>query len=340
MKEEFNVKDTKIAQREASLRKTHRLREPSVRRVYAAFFAVNLLLFLSCVTTPKAADPLAGGTEYLLLNGGALAYMVIDVKEARPILDGLSARFPLSAANSGQTKRLLDRTGSAALAVFGADRGGYVQAAAWGRYPAKKAGISFAFDRNWKKRKSGAGYSYWYSERNRVSVALSDSQAFVSMKTAGPDGPPEPAGLSPGIPVPGDFAAFRQGAALAFWLPEPRVPVERLTQSIELPLRIPAEEIFAALRREGGGDEKRYGALLRIRTPSASQARALASLFTMARNLIAGMTDDEGPAVPAAILFANPPVQDGRYVTVRTAVMDVETITLFFELFTTQRERF
>jgi hypothetical protein len=157
------------------------------------------------------------------------------------------------------------------------------------------------------------------------------------MKTAGPEGPPEPAGLSPGVPVPGDFAAFRQGAALALWLPEPQVPVNRLMQSMELPLQIPAEEIFAALRPGGEGDGGRYEALLRIRTPSSSQARALASLFTMARNLIAGT--DEGPAALAAILFANPPAQDDRYITVRTAVMNVETVVFFFELFTTQQER-
>ncbi|MDR1618202.1 MAG: hypothetical protein LBS06_04040, partial [Treponema sp.] len=179
--------------------------------------------------------------------------------------------------------------------------------------------------------------AYWHSERNRMSVALSASQAFVSMKTAGPEGPPEPAGLSPGIPMPGDFAAFGRGAALALWLPEPQASLDRLIQAMELPLRIPAEEVFAALRPDGEGGGRRYEVLLRMRTSSPSQARALASLFSMARNLIAGT--DEGPAALAAILFANPPVQDDRYITLRTAAMNVETVVLFFELFTTQQER-
>jgi hypothetical protein len=315
------------------------------------FFAVNLFLFFSCASAPKAADPLAGGAAYLPLNEGALAYMVIDVKEARPLLDGLSARLPAvfpAAAGGKQSKALLDRTGSAALAVFGADNGGYVQAAAWGRYPAGRAGIAFAFDRNWKKRKSAAGYSYWYSERSRVSAALSASQAFVSMKTAGPEEPPEPAGRSPGTLIPGDFSAFGRGTALAFWLPEPRSFLDRLTGTLELPLQIPAEEIFAALRPGGGtggeGDTgKRYEALLRMRTPSPSQARALASLFSLARSFTAGApagpAEDGGPAALAAILFANPPVQDDRYITLTTAAMDVETVILFFQLFTTQQER-
>jgi hypothetical protein len=303
-------------------------------------FTAGLLLF-SCASAPKAADPLSGGAEYLPLNRGALAYMVIDTKEARPILDGLSGRLPVTAAGEKQTKQLLDRTESAALAVFDAGGGGYVQAAAWGGYPVRRAGVSFAFDRNWKRRKSGAGYSYWYSERNRAAVALSASQAFMSMKTSGPGGPPEPAGPAPGVLIPEDFAAFRQGAALALWLPEPQSSIGRLMQAMELPLQIPAEEAFAALHPGGeGGSGKRYEALLRIRTPAASQARALTSLFSMAVYLTAGTEEREGPAALAAILFANFPVQDGRYVTLRTAAMDVETIAFFFEIFTTQQERF
>jgi hypothetical protein len=263
--------------------------------------------------------------------------MVIDVKEARPVLDELSGRFPALAAGGKQSKEMLDRTDSAVLAVFGADRGGYVQAAAWGRYPAKRAGIFFAFDRNWKKRKSGAGYSYWYSERNRMSVALSASQAFVSLKTAGREGPPEPAGPSRGVLMPGDFAAFREGASLALWIPEPQSSISRLMEAVEIPLQIPAEEVFAALHP--GGEGGRYEALLRIRTPSASQARALATLFTMAVYAIAGTAEYGGPAALAAILFANFPVQDDRYVTVRTAAMDAGDIALFFELFTAQQGR-
>ncbi|MDR2158492.1 MAG: hypothetical protein LBP23_00320 [Treponema sp.] len=279
------------------------------------------------------ADPLAGGAEYLPLHEGALAYMVIDVKDARPVLESLSGRFPL-AAGEKQTKEMLDRTGSAALAVFGADGGGHMQAAAWGRYPAKRAGISFALDRNWKKRKSAAGYSYWYSERNRMSVALSASQAFVSVKTAGPEEPPEPAGPPPGVLMPGDFAAFRQGASLALWIPEPRSSIDRLMRAMEIPLQIPAEEVFAALHPgEGTGGGQRYEALLRLRTPSPSQAKALVSLFSMARYLIAGTTEDQGSAALGAILFANPPAQDDRYITLKTAAMKVEDVVLFFELF-------
>ena len=43
----------------------------------------------------------------------------------------------------------------------------------------------------------------------------------------------------------------------------------------------------------------------------------------------------EAGAVPAlaALLFANPPVQDGRNLNLRTAVMGAEEIALLFNLF-------
>jgi hypothetical protein len=311
------------------------LKKHSVRIFTAAVF---LLLYASCASAPRAADPLIGGAEYLPLNEGALAYMVIDAKAARPIIEGLStqlsARFPVMAANEKQSKQILDRTGSVAAAVYDTEKGGHLQAAAWGRYPAGRAGISFAFSRNWKKKKSGAGYSYWYSERSRMSLALSASQVCVSMGMAGAE-PPEPAGAPPGTRMPADFAGFRQGSALALWLPEPQRFLDRFLQALALPLQIPAAEVFAALR-SGAEDKTRYEALVRIRTPSPSQARALVSLFTMARIYIAaGETD--APYL-AAVFFGNPPVQDGQYITIQTAEMDVESIALLFELFT-QQER-
>ncbi|MDR1106975.1 MAG: hypothetical protein LBL44_11515 [Treponema sp.] len=314
----------------------------AVFRLLPAVF-VFCSLFLSCVTAPKSPDPLVRETEYLPLEPGAAAYIIVDVERARPLLDGLHFRE----INRDQSKRVLDMTGTAVAAVYeeGPRR---FQAAAWGKYPAFRAGLSFMFSGEWKKTKSPGGSSYWRSERAGLSLALNPSQAYVS------DG--DPFAAPPGTALPAAFAGYRRGAVLACWLPSPAVPLDRFLAATGLPLKIPAEEmflgIFPASAAAPVGGEGGYEILIRIETPSASQARAIAVLIGMARAYLfapgavpggpeggppggaeGGSSGGPEGADIAALLFAAAPVQDGAFLNIRTAVLSETEVTLLLSVF-------
>jgi hypothetical protein len=283
----------------------------------ALLFALNFLF--SCATAPKISGSPDG---YLPLEPGALLYTVIDAEKAGPILEYI----PIREISGAQLKQVLDMTHSAAVAVYD---GGPVkfQAAARGRYPAFRAGLSFAFSRDWKKKKSAAGPSYWRSETDNLSIALNSEQAFVS------DG--DPYAAKPGTRIPEDFAGFCVNSAIAFWLPQPSRPVNAFLDILEIPLQIPADELFAGLyeTETKGGDPGFYEVLIRIKTPSISQARALVTLINLARVFIGGLTETEGLQSLARLFFANVPEQDGIYLNIRTPAMEKEELALLFNVF-------
>ncbi|GHV10551.1 hypothetical protein FACS189491_00230 [Spirochaetia bacterium] len=317
----------------------------------AAIFA-GLLFLGSCATAPKVVplSPDAQGVEYLPLAPGGLVYVFADVDAARPILD----RFSLGGISGGQATEILDRTRYAVAAVYPKESSQNVQAAAWGNYPSASAGLSFAFSKDWKKRKSASGKFYWYSERNSFAVSLNAGQAFVSMGAPGakPGGVPaansknplDPFAPPPGIASPEGFAEFRRGAALSFWVEDPAVPLNRFLNVLTLPLQIPAEQLFISLYpaspeylAEPGSAG--YEAHVRIKTPTASQARALVTIMSMARLFASNAAGAEGLAAPSSvaglipILFAHPPEQDGTFLNIRTAPMDAGEIALLFGMF-------
>jgi hypothetical protein len=295
---------------------------------FASFAVLPFLILASCVTAPKSPPPLGPAGEYLPLEPGAAVYMIVDVAGARPILDGMN----FVEMDKARTKQVLDMTKTVAAAVYppGPKR---FQAAAWGKYPAFRAGLSFAFSSEWKKTKSASGASYWRSGKTGLSLALNASQAYVS------DG--DPFTPPPGTALPEGFGAFSRGSVLACWLPEPGVPIGRLIAALGLPLQIPAEEVLIGLYP---AEEKKYEALIRIEMPTASQAKAVAALLTMTRAFLFGPenrtltpeADGEPPLDPAALaalLFANPPVKDGVFLGIKTAPLSASAASLLLQIF-------
>jgi hypothetical protein len=286
------------------------------------------------------------GVEYLPLAPGGLVYVFADVDAGRSLLD----RFVLGGisggqVSNGQTADILEMTRYAVAAVYpdkavvspgspSAAAIRNVQAAAWGKYPSARAGFFFTFSKDWKKRKSALGKSYWYSARNGLSVALNAGQAFAAMGVN-----PDPFAPPPGMASPAGFAEFRRGAALSLWVENPAVPLNRFLSRLELPLQIPAEQLFINLFPEpeqaasAAPGSASYEAHLRIKTPSVSQARALVTIFSMVRLFASNATGmgDFGTLLP--ILFANPPVQDGAFLNIRTAPVDEGEVALLFGLF-------
>ncbi|MDR2184285.1 MAG: hypothetical protein LBO80_01255 [Treponema sp.] len=281
---------------------------------------IALTGFLSCASGPKAQAPyIEGDDEFAPIAPGGLIYFSIDdVSRARSLLEKISP----AGFSPARNREALDRTESLVAALYPEGSGRRFLAAARGRYPGSRAGLSFAFSRDWKKIRSGAG-SYWRSEKNRLSVAITSDRAYIS------DGPPFiPA---PGTESPGGLEELRRDAVLAGWVDDAAVPINQFIQSLALPLQIPAERLlFGVYAAEG----KKYDAVLNIATPSISQARALVSIFSMARIFLANSDiDPGGPAALAFIFFANTPVQEGTNLIIRTGIMDEDGIALLLNMF-------
>jgi hypothetical protein len=285
-------------------------------KIPAVFFAV--LVLVSCASSPRSAAPPGGREGFAPLAPGALVYLYIDVPKARPLLDSL----PLEGIGPARMQEALDRTESAAAALYpeGAER--RFLAAAKGRYPRFRAGLSFAFSPAWKKVRSETGARYWRSDRDRLSVSLSSGRALVS------DG--DPFARAPGTEIPRGFEEFRRDALLAGWA-DSAAGINRFIASLAIPIRIPADRlVFGVYAAEGRG----YEAALRVETPSESHARGLAAIFSMVRMVIANTNLPEPQGSMAAALFAKAPDQEGSDLIIRTGVMDEGGIALLFTVFT------
>jgi hypothetical protein len=295
-----------------------------------ALFAVIFLLFFSCATAPKSPDPFLDESAFLPLEPGASVYMLIDVPGCRPGLDKVTIRE----MGKKQSREIFDRTKTAAAAFYSEGGERRFQAAAWGKYPAFRGNLALAAGKDWKKGRSKTGGAYYHSARDGLSVALTASRAFVS--GAGPGSRTDPFTPPPGTETPDGFTEFRRGAVLALWINKPGASVNGLLETMGLPLQIPAEQLFVNLFphiQEGEGADALYEALIRIETSAPSQARALFTLINMARLYASAMGETGAAPALAAVLFANPPVQDGRNLNLRTAVLKAEEIALLFNFF-------
>ncbi|MDR2021615.1 MAG: hypothetical protein LBQ14_12710 [Treponema sp.] len=279
---------------------------------------IVLAAFLSCASGPKAQAPYIEEDEFAPLAPGGLIYLSIDVPRARPLLEKIS----LGGLASIQNREALDRTESAAAALYPEGSGRRFLAAARGRYPGSRAGASFAFSRDWKRVRSGAGF-YWRSEKNKLSIAMTNDRVYIS------DGPPLiPA---PGTKSPGGLEELRRDAVMAGWIDDAATPINLFIQSLALPLQVPAERLLFGIY---AAEDEKYSAVLNIATPSASQARALVSIFSMARLfLVNSDIEPGGPAALAFIFFANNPVQEGTNLIIRTGTMDGDGIALLLNMF-------
>jgi hypothetical protein len=290
-----------------------------IKRAGALIF--GLLFLASCATAPKTA-PVDGG-DFSALAPGGTAYFSINVPQARPLLDLIS----LGGFSGRDAGTLLDKTDFAVAAVYPPESGRSFLAAARGNYPSGRIGLSFTFSSAWKKRPSAAGASYWRSDRDGLSVSLNSRRALIS------DG--DPLITPPGVEPPPAFAALGRDALLAGWTDEGAAPLNRFLALLEIPLHIPADRIFFGIYDVPEGEKgEDYEAFLRIETPSVSQARALATIFSLTRVFMAGLTpeDEEDPLVLAVALFTYAPTQEDAALLIRTGSLKPQGITLLFSM--------
>ncbi|MDR1802735.1 MAG: hypothetical protein LBQ94_03940 [Treponema sp.] len=320
------------------------------------FFLLGLVFF-SCASAPKVSIPedvegAAEVRELYMLPAGGKAYIWIDTAEARPLIDVLS----IGGLSGKDMARIIDSTETAVAAMFpeGEDRSFFL--AATGKFPVFAANFSMTFSRDWKKQKSPNGSSYWYSKSDGIALALGSNLALVSNI--------DPfAAFTAEIPPPG-FAEFRRDFALAGWMPNPSETVDSVIASMGVPLQIPAEGLFFGASRlspnpastdnptddnpmdDNSPDTELWAPVFKIRTPSASHARSLLALFSVARLFIqrglispgAGSSSFMSPQEAAALLFANTPEQDDDFLIIRTAPIEAASVALLFQMFSIYSE--
>jgi hypothetical protein len=325
---------------------------------FPLLFVICYLLF-ACKSEPKAPDRTLLESGVVPLDKGAAAYALIDVARARPIMEGISY-IPL---NDKNMKQMLDRTRSAAVAVFtpSPEDDRRFQLVSWGNYPASGASMAFGTNKAWKKQKSASlNTVYWHSEKAQMSVAVGSSQAFVLVAMT--KIPHDPIPSPEGIKIPDGFGEFARDAVFSCWLPDPGPSLNQKLKGMGLPLEIPAEQFFismfphddqaSASRPSSSAEpsspaETLYEAHIKIKLPGETQARAIVALLSLARTFIppiqlpspAESSDSQeilaqkSAAMMVYILFANPIVQEGDSLIIKTPPLNARDISLLFSMF-------
>jgi len=283
---------------------------------------ILFLLFFSCRSAPEVPYTELTEAGGLPLESGASVYILADAKEARQILDIL----PIEELSNKQTRQMLDRTNFFAAALFPKESGRRFQLVAWGDYPNSGANMAFGMNKNWKKRRSAAGYPWWYSQADGLSIALNSRQAFVYASADNAPGDPVTAGG--GVEIPEGFSEFRRDAPFSLWLDDPGLIINRMLNNGGLPVSLPAEKLFIVLFPAAEGQ---YEAVVRLQFESTSLARGMTAILALAGSFIRNGSGQN--TLLSMLLFANPPVQSGRNLDIKTAVLSEEKIVQLLELF-------
>jgi hypothetical protein len=274
-----------------------------MHRIFCLFCAV--LLFVSCATTGvRDAGAFRGGFDGFPAD--ALAYIRLDVKSTRKLMDGVLARNGL---NTEAVKKFLDKTDTAAAAVFplGAERR-FLLAANGKNYPAAASSFSFAFSPAWNKTASATGRRYWRNEARQLSLVLSSGSAYISDA--------DPFFTGPRAVPPDSFAPFAALADASVWVRDTSF-IDTALAVADVPITIPSTGLFIALFRQTDG----WRLTLRLEMPSVAQAKGLAAVLTMLRTSLRNGAVKLGPeaATFANLLLSEPPQTDSSAIVFQSS---------------------
>jgi len=304
-------------------------------------------LLIACKSVVKAPEQMPLESGIVPLDKGASAYILIDAANARPILEGISY-IP---ANDKNVKLMLDRTQSAAVAVFSpsSEETRRFQLVSWGNYPASGSSIAFGTNKDWKKQRSASlNTIYWHSEESQMSIAVSPSQAFVLVAMT--KAPRDPIASPEGIKNPEGFGEFAKGAVFSCWLSDPGPALNKILKGMGIPLEMPAEQLFVRLfpsDDQASASQPSYEAHIKITLPGETQARTIVSLLSLARTFMPppilpspvessdsqGVLAQKSAAMMVYILFANPLVQEEGSLFLKSPSLSARDISLLFSMF-------
>ena len=277
-----------------------------------------LLLFISCQSSPNVPNTRQDENS-IPLAAGASVYLFADVREARPIINLL----PAEELKDNQVRQMIDRTSFAAAALFPKESGYSFQITAWGNYPGSIAKVAFNANKSWQKKRSEQGYQYWHSPVDRISIAITQRNVFVVSMLNDTRSDP----FLTGAQFPEGFNEFRLGSGgmsrviLSCWVESPGPIFQRILSQTGVPIRVPIRQLFINLHN--ASSQQMYEAVIRLQLESAAHARGLASILS-----IAGNFTSNDPELKLAMLFlANPPIQNGINLDIKTNPMSEEEIS-------------
>ena len=299
-----------------------------IKKLFLVFFTALILFINACATIPKNSLDSATGDFDLLPSGGDM-YMWANVAEVTPLLKIIS----FDDLNLKDASAILDRTDTAA-AVFTGSGSERFFINTRGKYPTFQAGFSLTFSRDWKKIKNAAGNPYWNSKKFGVGLVL-DSQ--TSLVSTGDPFARLPSAQIPPVRIPLGFDEFRKGAVMSGWIADPQKVVNDFLVSLGIPIQLPAEDFFFNIEKSKNvNNEDLWELVFFVRTPSVNQARALTTLFALARVFIGTVggnqfsieRKDMSDFLPA--LFYNQPEREDAALTLRSDVFTTEDMSLLF----------
>jgi len=282
------------------------------------FTLLLLIILISCHTTPLISDTFFEEMNNIPLDKNAFAYVFVNVKESRSIIDIL----PVEQLKNWQARLILDSTDMAAAALFKKESGRHFQAAGWGNYPSLRASIALFFNTSWSRQRSAAG-SYWNSDAQKLSIVINPKQVFA---IAWHNKHENPVPAPDGVKMPEGFARFMYGAALSCWMESPSLLLNQIMANEGIPVNLPAEQLFLNLYPKSGN---KYEVLLRLKFENAVQARAVAAILSLANNTFSA----DQQSILASVFFANPPLYYGQFIEIRTALLSEKEITLLMQMF-------
>ncbi|MDR0323500.1 MAG: hypothetical protein LBI12_03515 [Treponema sp.] len=268
---------------------------------FSSFFRSFLpFLLLFCAAAPVMSQTFTeGGT--VPLDRGAFLYILTDVNRMRPVIDIL----PIRELKNWQALLVLDRTDTAATALYNRASGRHFQLAGWGNYPSFTASIALFLHRNWKLIHANTG-SYWFSDVDRLSVRIASRQIYaLAWRTERAS----PVPLTANAQIPEGFINFRNrggaSAPLSLWMENPASMLNMMFLMERIRLRFTSEKLYLNLYPD---ENNLYKADLRLLFENHTQARE----FTENLYSINYIPSNESNLVVKKLFFATNPVLSNR----------------------------
>jgi hypothetical protein len=282
-------------------------------------FCFGCLLALSCSTPPRPAEK-DERIEHELPPGAAI-YGFAGIQYMETFIETVMPEQ----LNNKQTAEFIKKTDFAVFGLYGGGQNGTKSAGqsvfliAKGNYPASSYNFGLALSSKWKSAVIN-GKKWW--RQGAIALSVEKNKAYIQLgnmpvSSASPPETPHDDfstlcdnarhSLNAGSDAPPTvFAAFVSFAETS-----------GLIRSLGIPLDIMLENITLAVTTDAAVS---YRSMLRLKTKSPSEAKALSAILSLVRTrIVRPVNPTAGAAFLTDLLIGNPPVLDGNIIAVTGA---------------------
>jgi hypothetical protein len=261
-------------------------------------------LAFSCATSPHPIQKSLALAASLPQD--AAIYGVADVARAKNIIRSAA---PALFADQ-KAVEFLENSAFAALGIY---RSGTFPAASTsrglflavcGHYPASSYQLGLMLSPGWNPE-SFAGKKWW--RKGLDAVSITKEEAFLRRGETPP--PPSPEEAAHAV-LPEEITDSVPPPVLAFFVSS--AETSALIRRLGIPLEMTLDGITMTVSEDTGQDTPSWSTRLRLKTKSASEAKALSAIFSLARITVGRGAEISLAFSPLAwLFFSNPPVVEG-----------------------------